>query len=52
LSLKLTGPGKRFIQAHKGRVKVTALIHETVANHTKAITETLTLTIKTESHRK
>jgi len=52
LSLKLTGAGKKFIHAHKRRVKVTALISETVAHHTNAITETLTLTIKTESHRK
>jgi len=52
LSLKLSGTGKKFVRAHKGRIKVTAEIKETVADHIRVITQTLTLTIKTESHKK
>ena len=46
LSVKLSGRGKRFIRSHRGHVKITGLISETIEHHTVRTERKLTVTIK------
>jgi hypothetical protein len=46
LSVKLSGPGKKFLAAKKGHLKISGLISETLEHHTTITKKTLTLTLK------